>query len=39
MLDSYIEISVKEQIGINKIKDEIKKLFNLGQLESSDISI
>ena len=37
-LDSYIEISVKEGLGINKVKEEIKKLFNLGQLETSDMT-
>ena len=38
MLDSYIEISVKEQIGINKVKEEIKKLFNLGEIQSDDMT-
>lgn len=38
LLDNYIEISVKENIGLNKVKEEIKKLFNLGQLETSDMT-
>ena len=32
MLDDYIEISVKEDIGIDLIKDKIKNLFNLGEI-------
>lgn len=38
VLDNYIEISAKENIGIEKIKDEIKRLFNLGELEASDLT-
>ncbi len=38
MLDDYIEISVKENIGIDKIKDRIKKLFNLGEIKNSDLT-
>lgn len=38
LLDNYIEISAKENIGIEKIKDEIKRLFNLGELEASDLT-
>lgn len=38
VLDNYIEISVKEGLGINKVKEEIKKLFNLGELEASDMT-
>ena len=38
ILDNYIEISAKEKIGIEKIKDEIKRLFNLGELEASDLT-
>ena len=38
ILDNYIEISAKENIGIEKIKDEIKSLFNLGELEASDLT-
>ena len=29
LLGDYIEISVKENIGIDKIKDRIRKLFNI----------
>ena len=32
------KISAKENIGIEKIKDEIKRLFNLGELEASDLT-
>ena len=38
LLDSYIEISVKENIGINKIKDEIKRLFRVGDISSDDMT-
>lgn len=38
ILDNYIEISAKDNIGIEKIKDEIKKLFNLGELEANDLT-
>ena len=38
LLDNYIEISVKEWFGINKVKEEIKRLFSLGEIESSDMT-
>lgn len=38
LLDSYIEISVKENIGIDKIKDEIKRLFNIGEISTNDMA-
>ena len=38
LLDSYIEISVKEKIGIDKIKDEIKRLFNIGEISTNDMT-
>ena len=38
LLDNYIEISVKENIGINKIKEEIKRLFNIGEITSNDMT-
>lgn len=38
ILDNYIEISAKENIGIEKIKEEIKRLFSLGELESNDLT-
>lgn len=37
-LGNYIEISVKEKIGIDKIKEEIIRLFNLGELETEDMT-
>ena len=38
LLVSYIEISVKENIGIDKIKDEIKRLFNIGEISTNDMT-
>lgn len=38
LLDSYIEISVKENIGIDKIKDEIKRLFNIGEISTNNMT-
>jgi len=38
ILDNYIEISVKDNIGINKDKQEIKRLFNLGEIETNDMT-
>ena len=38
LLENYIEISVKEGLGINKVKEEIKRLFNLGEIENSDMT-
>ena len=38
IVDSYIEISVKENIGIDKIKDEIKRLFNIGEISTNDMT-
>lgn len=38
ILDNYIEISAKKNIGIEKIKDEIKRLFSLGELETNDLT-
>ena len=37
-LNNYIEVSVKDGIGINKIKEEIKKLFALGEISSDDMT-
>ena len=37
-LNSYIELSVKENIGINKLKGEIKKLFSLGELQADNMT-
>ena len=38
LLGDYIEISVKENIGIDKIKDRIRKLFNIGEISSNDLT-
>ena len=37
-LERYIEVSVKKNIGINKIKEEIKKLFSLGELQADNMT-
>ena len=37
LLEKYIEISVKDGIGINKVKEEIQRLFNLGEIEVRNI--
>lgn len=38
LLNDYIEISVKENIGIDKIKDRIRELFNIGEITSNDLT-
>lgn len=38
LLNDYIEISVKENIGIDKIKGRIRELFNTGELSSNDLT-
>lgn len=38
LLHNYIEVSVKENIGLDKVKDEIKRLFNIGKLQTSDMT-
>lgn len=38
MLEDYIEISVKENIGIDKIKNKIRDLFNIGEIKSNDLT-
>lgn len=38
LLEDYIEISVKENIGIDKVKDRIKELFNIGEITSNDLT-
>ena len=38
LLDNYIEMSVKENIGIDKIKEEIKRLFNIGEISTNDMT-
>ncbi len=37
-LDNFIEISVKENIGINKLKDKIKELFSVGELQINNMT-
>ena len=37
-LDNYIEISVKEEKGIDKIKKEIKRLFAIGEISSDNMT-
>ena len=36
--NNYIKISVKDNIGIEELKKEIINLFNLGELETEDLS-
>ena len=38
LLPSYIEMSVKEDKGINKLRDKIKEMFNLEQIEQNDFT-
>lgn len=38
VLDNYIEVSVKENKNINKIKEEIKRLFSIGEIEANDMT-
>lgn len=38
ILDDYIEISVKENIGIDKVKNKIRDLFNIGEIKSNDLT-
>ena len=35
-LSNYIEMSVKEDKGINELRDKIKEMFNLEQIEQND---
>ena len=37
-LPSYIEMSIKNNIGIDKLKKEIKEMFNLEKIESDDLT-
>jgi len=36
LLDNYLEVSVKEGINVNRIKEEIKKLFSLGEIDNDN---
>ena len=36
--EDYLKISVKDNIGIEELKEKIKKLFNLGELETEDLT-
>ena len=36
--DNYLKISVAEDKGIEEVKDKIIKLFNLGELETEDLT-
>ena len=35
-LSQYIEMSVKDDIGINELRNKIKEMFNLEQIEQND---
>ena len=36
LLPNYIEMSVKDDIGINELRNKIKEIFNLEQIEQND---
>lgn len=38
LLSEFIEMSVKDDIGINELRDKIKKMFNLEQIEQNDFT-
>ena len=38
LLPSYIQMSVKDDIGINELRDKIKEMFNLEQIELNDLT-
>lgn len=38
LLNDYIEISIKNDIGIDKIKNKIKEMFNLEQFDNQDLT-
>ena len=38
ILQSYIAMSVKDDIGINELRNKIKELFNLEQIEQNDFT-
>ena len=38
LLPSYIEMSVKDDIGINELRNKIKEIFNLEQIEQNDFT-
>ena len=37
-LPNYIEMSIKDNVGIDNLKNEIKKMFNLEKIESNDLT-
>lgn len=37
-IPNYIKMSVKDDIGINELKEKIKEIFNLEQIEQSDFT-
>ena len=37
-LSTYIKMSIKDNIGINTLKEKIKELFNLEQIEKEDMT-
>ena len=38
ILDNYVEMSIKNNIGIDNLKNQIKELFNLEQIEKGDMT-
>ena len=37
-LSNIVEISVKNNVGIDKLEEKIKEIFNLGNIETDDLS-
>lgn len=38
ILDNYIEMSIKDDIGIDKLRDKIKEMFNLEEFDNKDLT-
>ncbi len=38
ILDNYIELSVKDDIGIDKLRNKIKEMFNLDMIDKGDFT-
>ena len=38
LLSNYIEMSIKNDIGINELRNKIKEMFNLEQIEQNDFT-
>ena len=38
LLDNYIEMSIKDDIGVDELKNKIKEMFNLEKIDTSDFT-